>query len=77
MKHLAKIGFIAALIGTAGLAEAYPDPNQFAIAIGLIIIGGLLIFIGDLYNDVKNQKRNNRRNSNTKYHDGSRPYFLR
>lgn len=77
MKHLEKVGFVAALIGTGGLAEAYPNPKQFAIAISLIIIGGILIFIGDLYNDVKNYKRNNRRNSNIKYHDGSRPYFLR
>lgn len=77
MRHLDKIGFVAALIGAGGLAEAYPNPKQFAIAISLIIIGGILIFIGDLYNDVKNYKRNNRRNNNTKYHDGSRPYFLR
>ena len=77
MKHLEKVGFVSALIGAGGLAEAYPNPKQFAIAISLIIIGGILIFIGDLYNDVKNYKRNNRRNSNTKYHDGSRPHFLR
>ena len=77
MKHLEKIGFVAALIGTAGLAEAYPDPKQFAIAISLIIIGGILIFIGDLYNDVQNQKKHTRRNKHLKYHDGSRPYFLR
>lgn len=80
MKHLEKVGFVATLIGAGGLAEAYPDPKQFAIAISLIIIGGILIFIGDLYNDVQNQKKHTRRNKHLKhlkYHDGSRPYFLR
>lgn len=75
MKHIDKIGFTLALIGLGGLPETYERPDKMALALGLIIIGSVLIFIGDSYRDVK--KRNNRSNQHNIDRDGSRPYFLR
>lgn len=68
-----KIGFAMELIGLGGLAEAYGNPKALSIALILIIVGGILIAIGDTKNDIKNYKRN--RNSDSNVLD--RLYFLR
>ena len=68
MKHLDKIGFVLALIGVAGMGEAYGFNRQFSISLILIICGAVLVLIGDVRNDAKNYKRSN--------DIDSRPYFL-
>lgn len=65
-----KIGYAIALIGLGGLPETYGHIDKMVIALSLIIIGGLLLYIGE-----KNEKGND--HSHIKYHDGSRPYYLR
>lgn len=73
MKHLDKIGFTSLLIGTAGMPESYMIPKHIAACMILIIIGCLMILIGDLYNDTQNYKRNNHSDSNVL----DRLYFLK
>lgn len=68
---LSGIGFAVCLIGVAGMAEAYGFNKSLAISLTLIIIGGLLIFVGDLKHDTENFKRTD--NSNVL----DRLYFLR
>lgn len=65
-----KIGYAIALIGLGGLPETYGHIDKMVIALSLIIIGGLLLYIGE-----NNEKWND--HSHIKYHDGSRPYYLR
>lgn len=52
-----KIGFALCLIGCGGLAEAYGNGKQLSLSLIFLIIGGILIAIGDIRNDVKNYKR--------------------
>ena len=73
MKHLDKVGFAIVLIGMGGMAEAYGFNKSFAISLTLIMLGGLMIFVGDMSNDIKNYKRNNNADSNIL----DRLYFLR
>ena len=44
---MAKIGFVMALIGVGGLAEAYGNGKQMLISILLIGIGALLMRTGN------------------------------
>ena len=73
MKYFEKIGFVLTLLGFGGMAEAYGFNKSFAISLTLIIVGGLMIFVGDMSNDIKTYKRNNRCDSNVL----DRLYFLR
>ena len=73
MSKLDKVGFGILLVGIGGMAEAYGFNKSFAISLTLIIIGGLMIAIGDISNDIKNYKRFNRSDSNVL----DRLYFLR
>lgn len=68
---LSGIGFVMALIGLGGLAEAYGNMKAVIISIALIVIGAFLIAKGE-----KNETdmRGNR-GSNSNILD--RPYFLR
>ena len=66
-----KAGFILCLIGAGGMAEAYGFNKSFSISLTLIIIGGLLIFAGDMKHDTENFKRSD--NCNVL----DRLYFLR
>lgn len=68
-----KIGFAIELIALGGLAEAYGNAKSLSIALILVIVGGILIAIGDAKNDIKNYKRNNRYDSNVL----DRLFFLR
>ena len=71
MKHLDKVGFVMALLGLGGLAEAYGNGRQISIALILIIVGALLVWIGDMANDIEISKRTD--NSNCL----DRLYFLK
>lgn len=73
MKHLDKIGFVLLLLGFGGMAEAYGFNKSFAISLTLVIAGGLLIFAGDMSNDIQTYKRNNAADSNVL----DRLHFLR
>lgn len=73
MKHLDKVGFAIVLIGMGGMAEAYGFNKSFAISLTLIMLGGLMIFVGDMSNDIKTYKRNNANDSNVL----DRLFFLR
>lgn len=73
MKHLDKVGFAIVLIGMGGMAEAYGFNKSFAISLTLIMLGGLMIFVGDMSNDIKTYKRNNAADSNVL----DRLFFLR
>lgn len=73
MKYFEKIGFVLCLLGFGGMAEAYGFNKSFAISLTLIIAGAILIGIGDMSNDIKTYKRNNRCDSNVL----DRLYFLR
>ncbi len=73
MKHLDKIGFTLFLIGAGGMAEAYGFNKSFAISLTMIIVGGLMIFVGDMNNDIQTYKRNNAADSNVL----DRLHFLR
>ena len=64
MKHLDKLGFGLCLIGLGGAAESYGLNKSLAISLTLIIAGAILIFVGDLSDDIKTYKRNNRSDSN-------------
>lgn len=68
-----KVGFVLCLLGAGGMAESYGLNKSLAVSLTMIILGGLLIAIGDISNDVKNYKRNNRRSDNIL----DRLYFLR
>ena len=68
---ISSIGFVMCLIGAGGMAEAYGFNKSLAISLTLIIIGGLLIFVGDMKHDTENFKRSD--NSNVL----DRLYFLR
>lgn len=57
------IGFVFALLGCAGLAEAYGDGKQIAISLALIGFGALLM-----------RERNEK--SNKRSDNATRPYFL-
>ena len=70
---VSKIGFVLALIGVGGMAEAYGFNKSLAISLTMVIIGGLMIFWGDTSNDIKAYTRNDRSNSNVL----DRLYFLR
>lgn len=70
---IAKIGFAMTLIGVGGMAEAYGFNKSLAISLTLVIVGGLMIFAGDMSDDIKNYKRINRCNDNVL----DRLYFLR
>ena len=72
MKHLDKIGFVLCLLGFGGMAEAYGFNKSFAISLTLIIVGALMVGIGDVSNDIKTYKRNSA-DSNVL----NRLYFLR
>lgn len=72
MKHLDKIGFAICLIGIGGMAESYGLNRSFSISLIMIIVGGLLIFVGDMANDKENHRR---ANSSSNVLD--RLYFLR
>ena len=48
-----KIGFVLCLLGFGGMAEAYGFNKSFAISLTLIIVGAILIGIGDMSNDIK------------------------
>ena len=73
MRFLSKIGFALCLLGLGGLAESYGLNKSMAISLTLIIIGGLAIGIGDMYEDVKNAKRTDNSRSNCL----DRLYYLR
>ena len=73
MKHLDKIGFGLCLVGLGGMAEAYGFNKSLAISLTMVIVGGLMIWVGDMSNDIKNYKRNNNADSNIL----DRLYFLR
>lgn len=66
-----KIGFAMCLIGCGGMAEAYGNGRELSISLILIIAGALLIWIGDMKDDIENAKRTN--NSNVL----DRLYFLK
>lgn len=66
-----KAGFVLCLLGMAGIPESYQQPKSIAICLVLLIVGALLIGIGDIHNDVQNNKRNS--NSNVL----DRLYFLK
>ena len=73
MRHLSSAGFVLCLIGLGGLAESYGVNKSMAVSLTLIIIGGLAIGIGDMYEDVKSAKRTD----NTRSNCLDRLYFLR
>lgn len=64
MKHLDKVGFAIVLVGLGGMAESYGLNKSLAISLTMIIVGSLMVGIGDLSNDIKTYKRNNRCDSN-------------
>ena len=66
-----KIGFCLCLIGLGGMAEAYGFNKSFAASLSLIIIGALLILVGDMKHDTENYRRTD--NGNVL----DRLYFLR
>jgi len=68
-----KIGFVLCLLGFGGMAEAYGFNKSFSISLTMVIVGGLMIYVGDISNDIKTFKRNNRCDSNVL----DRLYFLR
>lgn len=77
MRHLDKIGFALCLVGTAGAAESYGLNRSLAISLILIITGGIMIFVGDLHNDIHRAKRtDNRKHRNYDSNVLDRLYFL-
>lgn len=68
-----KVGFALCLIGLGGMAESYGLNKSLATSFVLIIIGALMIFVGDMSNDIKTYKRNNANDSNVL----DRLFFLR
>lgn len=48
-----RIGFTMALLGVAGISEAYGSASQTTISALLIIVGGIL-----LYRGLSNEKKN-------------------
>jgi len=68
---MSKVGFAICLLGLGGLAEAYGNGRELSISLILIIAGALLIWIGDMKDDIENAKRTN--NSNVL----DRLYFLK
>jgi len=68
-----KAGFAILLVGIGGMAESYGFNKSLAVSLILVIVGSILIAIGDISNDVKNYKRYNRSDSNVL----DRLYFLR
>ena len=79
MKHLDKIGFTSCLLGVAGIPESYMKPKETAIALIMIIVGCILIFIGDVYVDIRNEKKNKAdiKRMRDMYRHNARPYYLR
>ena len=73
MKQLDKIGFVLCLIGTGGMAESYGLNKSLSISLAMIMLGGLMIFVGDMANDKENYRRANSDNGNIL----DRLYFLR
>lgn len=47
-----RIGFTMALIGMAGLAEAYGSASQTTISALLIVIGGILLYRGQKHEKI-------------------------
>ena len=72
-KSMDKAGFAIVLLGMGGMAEAYGFNKSFAISLVLIVTGALLIFVGDMSNDIKNHKRHSGNNANVL----DRLYYLR
>ena len=68
-----KAGFALCLIGLGGLAESYGLNKSMAFSLAIIIVGGILIAIGDMSSDFKNNKRDSNDNANVL----DRLYFLR
>lgn len=46
MRLQTNIGFIMALLGLAGISEAYGSASQTTISAVLIIVGGILLYRG-------------------------------
>ena len=67
-----KAGFVLTLLGLGGMAESYGLNKSFAISLTMIIVGALMILVGDMSNDIKTYKRNSA-DSNVL----DRLYFLR
>jgi hypothetical protein len=63
----ANIGFTMALIGMAGLAEAYGSASKITISLLLVIVGGVLIHRG-----LTDEKQN----IGGTYDSINRPYYL-
>lgn len=53
MRLQTNIGFTMALLGVAGISEAYGSASQTTISAVLIIVGGIL-----LYRGLSNEKKN-------------------
>ena len=70
---MSKAGFVISLIGLGGMAEAYGLNKSFALSLTMVVVGGLMVWIGDMSNDIKNYKRSNNADSNIL----DRLYFLR
>ena len=62
-----RIGFTMALIGVAGLAEAYGSASKITISLLLVIVGGVLIHRG---------LRNEEQNIGGTDDSINRPYYL-
>ena len=71
MRLQANIGFTMALIGVAGISEAYGSASQTTISALLIIIGGILLYRG-LTNENSNTNEHRADNGNVL----DRLYFL-
>lgn len=68
-----KAGFAIVLLGMGGMAEAYGFNKSFAISLTMIIVGSIMVGIGDMSNDIKNHKRHSGNNANVL----DRLYYLR